>query len=165
MEVGQVFRVGVGYDIHRLVEGRRLMMGGIEIAHPRGLIGYSDADVVLHAVTDALLGAAGLPDIGELFPDNDPAYKDADSRALLADAMARVRANGLRVNNIDIIVHAEAPKLSSYKRRMADSIARLVGLPADAVSVKAKTNEGLDAVGRGEAIACTAIASLVANEK
>lgn len=136
-------------------------MGGIEIPHPKGLLGHSDADVVLHAVTDAILGAAGLPDIGDLFPDADPAYKDADSRNLLADAMEKVRTKGFVVNNIDVIVHAEAPKLTSYKRRMADSIALLLRVSADRVSVKAKTNEGLGPLGCADAIACTAVATIV----
>ena len=152
--------VGIGYDIHRLAEGRRLVVGGIEIPHPKGLVGHSDADVVLHAVTDALLGAAGLPDIGELFPDTDPAYKDADSSALLKSAMDRVRSAGFATGNIDVIVHAEAPKLSPYKRRMAEAIAALVGLSAERVSVKAKTNEGMGPLGHTDAIACTAVATV-----
>lgn len=154
-------RVGVGYDIHRLVEGRRLVMGGIEIPHAKGLLGHSDADVVLHAVTDAILGAAGLPDIGDLFPDTNPAYKDADSRELLADAMEKVRSKGFVVNNVDVIVHAEAPKLSPYKRQMAESIASLIRVSSDQVSVKAKTNEGLGPLGYADAIACTAVATIV----
>ena len=158
------FRVGIGYDIHRLADGRRLIVGGIEIEHPKGLIGHSDADVVLHAVTDALLGAAGLPDIGDLFPDTDPAFKDADSKALLRDAMERVRQKGFSACNLDVIVHAEAPKLSPYKRKMAESIAPLVGLSPDRVSVKAKTNEGMGPLGHSDAIACTAVASLTRTE-
>ncbi len=158
------YRVGIGYDIHRLVEDERLVVGGVEIPHTKGLLGHSDADVVLHAVMDALLGAAGLPDIGDLFPDSDPAHKDADSGALLTDAMERVRAAGFAVGNVDVIVHAEAPKMSPYKRRMADSIASLIGLTAADVSVKAKTNEGLGPLGLTDAIACTAIALLVRNE-
>lgn len=154
-------RIGVGYDLHRLVEGRRLIMGGIEIPHPRGLMGHSDADVVLHAITDALLGAAGLPDIGELFPDTDPAYRGADSKQLLKQAMARVHAAGYTVGNVDVIVHAEAPKLSAYKSPMAARIADLIGATPGQVNVKAKTNEGMDAVGRGEAIACTAVTLLM----
>ncbi len=153
-------RVGIGYDIHRLVEGRRLVVGGIEIDHPKGLLGHSDADVVLHAVTDALLGAAGLPDLGDLFPDTDPKYKDADSRVLLRDAMERVRARGFAPVNVDLIVHAEQPKLTPYKRRMGDSIAELIGVPAENVSVKAKTNEGMGPLGFADAIACSAVASL-----
>ena len=154
------FRVGIGYDIHRLAEGRRLVVGGIEIEHDKGLMGHSDADVVLHAVTDALLGAAGLPDIGDLFPDTDARYKDADSRLLLKDVMQRVKTKGFRAVNLDVIVHAEAPKLSPYKRKMAESIAALVGLSPDDVSVKAKTNEGMGPLGQSDAIACTAVASL-----
>ena len=161
MSVVDTVRVGVGYDIHRLVEGRRLVMGGIEVPHEKGLLGHSDADVVLHAVTDAVLGAAGLPDIGDLFPDADPAYKDADSRKLLADAMEKVRTKGFVVNNVDVIVHAEAPKLSPYKRRMAESIAALIRVSSDRVSVKAKTNEGLGPLGYADAIACTAVATIV----
>lgn len=154
------FRVGVGYDIHRLVEGRRLVVGGIEIEHSKGLIGHSDADVVLHAVIDALLGAAGLPDIGDLYPDTDGAFKDADSKALAMDAVERIRAAGFRASNIDVIVHAEAPRLSPYKARMADSIAELVGLDSGQVSVKAKTNEGMGPLGYTDAIACTAVAAV-----
>ncbi len=155
------FRVGIGYDIHRLEEGRRLVVGGIEIQHSKGLVGHSDADVVLHAVTDALLGAAGLPDIGDLFPDTDPAYRDIDSRTLLKDAMERVRAKGYAAGNLDVIVHAEAPKLSPHKAKIAESVALLIGLSPENVSVKAKTNEGMGPLGHTDAIACTAVASLV----
>lgn len=158
------YRVGIGYDMHRLADGRRLVIGGVEIEHTRGLIGHSDADVVLHAVTDALLGAAGLPDIGDLFPDTDPTYKDADSRVLLEDAMDRVRTKGFAPCNIDVIVHAETPKLSPYKARIAESIASLTGLTPERVSVKAKTSEGLGPVGQTDAIACTAVASLTGRE-
>ena len=154
-------RVGIGYDIHRLVEGCRLVLGGIEIVHEKGLVGHSDADVVLHAVTDALLGAAGLPDIGDLFPDDDPAYEDVDSRELLTDAMGKVREKGFEVCTVDAIVHAEAPKLTPHKRRIAESVASLLGLPIDSVSIKAKTNEGLGPLGHTDAIACTASASLM----
>ncbi|MFQ5414289.1 MAG: 2-C-methyl-D-erythritol 2,4-cyclodiphosphate synthase [Phycisphaerae bacterium] len=155
------FRTGIGYDIHRLVEGRRLVLGGVEIAHSKGLLGHSDADVVLHAVTDALLGAAGLPDIGDLFPDDDPAYKGADSGKLLTQAIGRIHDMGFAPNNVDVIVHAEAPKLTPHKRAMADSIAQLIGLEAGAVSVKAKTNEGMGPLGYTDAIAATAAASIV----
>ena len=153
-------RVGTGYDIHRLVEGRRLIMGGVEIPHPTGLLGHSDADVVLHAITDAILGAAGLPDIGEMFPDSDPAYLNIDSSKLLNIAMDRVRESGYGVGNIDVIVHAEAPKLSPYKSNMAGKIAETLGCSREQVSIKAKTNEGLGSVGRSDAIACTAVALL-----
>ncbi len=158
------YRVGIGYDIHRLVEDRPLVVGGVKIEHSKGLLGHSDADVVLHAVTDALLGAACLPDIGELFPDSDPSYKDADSRVLLTDVMKRICERGFVPCNLDIIVHAEAPKMSPHKRSMAESIAGLIGLSSDCVSVKAKTNEGMGPLGREDAIACTAIVSLVAKK-
>jgi len=154
-------RIGIGYDLHRLVEGRRLVLGGIEVPFAKGLLGHSDADVVLHAIADAILGAAGLPDIGELFPDTDPRYKDADSRTLLGDVERRVRDAGWAVGNLDVIVHAEKPKLSEYKRSIAESIAGLIRASADQVSVKGKTNEGLGEVGRGDAIACTAVVLLV----
>jgi 2-C-methyl-D-erythritol 2,4-cyclodiphosphate synthase len=140
------------------------MLGGIQIDHPLGLVGHSDGDAVLHAVTDAMLGAAGLPDIGDLFPDTDPAYKDVDSRQLLARAVARVRTAGYAPNNIDLIVHAEQPKLSEYKRAIAASIASLTGLDPSAVSVKAKTNEGLGPLGHADGIACTATVSIVKTE-
>ncbi len=156
------FLVGIGYDIHRLAEGRKLVLGGIEIQHTKGLVGHSDADVALHAVIDAMLGAAGLPDIGELFPDTDPTFRDVDSCALVTNVMGRIRAKGLKPCNIDLIVHAEAPKLSPYKRTIAASIAALTELEPEWVSVKAKTNEGLGPVGHGDAIACTAVVSLVA---
>lgn len=155
-------RVGIGYDIHRLEEGRRLVMGGVEIPHPTGLLGHSDADVVLHAITDAILGAAGLPDIGEMFPDTDPAHHNADSKKLLLKAMSRVQEVGFVVGNVDVVVHAEAPKLSPYKSKMAASIAEALGCTATQVSIKGKTNEGLGHLGRSDAIACTAVALLVA---
>jgi 2-C-methyl-D-erythritol 2,4-cyclodiphosphate synthase len=154
-------RVGIGYDIHRLVDGRRLVIGGVDIPHAKGLFGHSDADVVLHAVTDALLGAAGLPDIGDLFPDTDPKYENADSRDLLHHVMRRLAERGLAPANVDVIIHAEAPRLTPYKRPIAESIAGLIGIPPDRVSVKAKTNEGLGALGVADAIACTAVALLV----
>ena len=159
------FRVGIGYDIHRLGEGRRLLLGGVEIPHAKGLVGHSDADVVLHAVTDALLGAAGLPDIGDLFPDTDPKYQAADSRVLLADAMKRVNERGFAACNVDVIIHAEAPKMSPYKRRIRESIAEFVRVAPENVSVKAKTNEGMGPLGYADAIACTAVASLERVEK
>ncbi len=153
-------RVGIGYDIHRLEVGRQLLVGGVVIAHDKGLVGHSDADVVLHALTDALLGAAGLPDIGDLFPDTDPAYKDADSKKLLRDVMGRVLAKGYKPTNVDLVVHAEAPKLSPYKKKMAASIAETIGLDVADVSVKAKTNEGVGPLGHADAIACTAVAMI-----
>jgi len=151
-------RVGIGYDIHRLEEGRKLILGGVAIEFHKGLIGHSDADAVLHAVIDALLGAAGLPDIGELYPDTDPAYQDADSRELMSDTMKRLGEKGLVVGNIDLVIHAEAPRMSPHKSRVAASIAELVGVQVGQVSVKAKTNEGMGPLGMADAIACTAVA-------
>ncbi len=153
----EVYRTGIGYDIHRLVENRPLIIGGIRIEHDKGLLGHSDAYVVLHAVTDALLGAAGLGDIGDLFPDTDPAYKDIDSRILLTKVMEKLAAANYTPTNLDIIIHAEVPKMSPHKKIIAASIAELTGLPTTHVSVKAKTNEGVGPVGQAQAIACTAV--------
>ena len=153
-------RVGIGTDLHRLQAGRPLALGHVTIPHDRGSVGHSDGDVVLHALIDAIAGAAGLPDIGEMFPDSDPAYKGADSAGLLAAAMKRLAERGYAVVNVDVTIHAERPKLSPHKAAIRAEVARLLGIAVDALSVKAKTNEGVDAVGRGEAIACTAIAGL-----
>jgi len=153
-------RIGIGYDLHRIGTGRPLVLGGVRIPSAFGLLGHSDADIVLHALCDALLGAAGLGDIGELFPDTDPAWKDADSRVLLADVLKRVRVAGYAIGNADVTIHAERPKLVEHKPRIRASLAALLGLPADAVGVKATTNEGLDAIGRGEALACWAAVGL-----
>jgi len=152
--------VGIGTDLHRLAAGRRLVLGHVVTQHDKGAVGHSDGDVVLHALIDAMTGAVGLPDIGEMFPDTDPAYKDVDSSALLELVLQRVAEQGYALVNVDVTVHAEQPKLSPYKEAIRSEVARLLKLPADAVSIKAKTNEGLDAVGRGEAIACTAVAGL-----
>lgn len=149
-------RIGIGYDLHRLVAGRALVLGGVRIAHERGLLGHSDADVVLHALCDALLGAAGQPDIGELFPDSDPAWNDADSRQFVVEALTRVRTAGFEVVNVDLIIHAQQPRLGPQKERIRSAVAELLGLMPQRVGVKATTNEGLDAVGRGDAIACWA---------
>lgn len=155
-----IHRVGIGTDLHRLEAGRPLRLGGVEIPFDRGLKGHSDADVVLHAVIDAILGAAGLPDIGEQFPDTDPRHKDADSRLLLAETVKLAVGNGFAVVNVDVVIHAERPKLSAHKARIRASVADVVRIAVDRVSIKAKTNEGVDAVGRGEAIGCTAIVGL-----
>jgi len=155
-----IVRVGIGYDIHRLVEGRRLVLGGVEIPFARGLLGHSDGDVLLHAIADAMLGAAALPDIGQLFPDSDPAWEGADSRRLLAQVRRMVEERGFRVGNVDAAVHAEAPKLAAYKDALVASIADVLGLDRAAVGIKAKTHEGLGPIGRGEAIACTAVVGL-----
>lgn len=156
------FRVGQGFDIHALVEGRPLIIGGVSIPHTHGLAGHSDADVLLHAVTDALLGAAGLGDIGRHFPDTDPAYKGADSRRLLRGAYQKVRDAGWQVVNIDATVHAQAPKIGPHAPDMVANIAADLALDPAAVNIKAKTNEGLGHLGRKEGIAATVVALLAA---
>jgi 2-C-methyl-D-erythritol 2,4-cyclodiphosphate synthase len=155
-----MIRIGQGYDIHALVPDRKLMIGGVEIPHTHGLAGHSDADVLLHAITDALLGGAGLRDIGFHFPDTDAAFAGADSRGLLREAMKRVEAAGYGVLNIDSTVIAQSPKLSTYVPAMVANIAADLGLPEKDVNVKAKTNEYLDAVGRKEAIVAQAVVLL-----
>jgi 2-C-methyl-D-erythritol 2,4-cyclodiphosphate synthase len=155
------FRVGQGFDVHALVPGRRLVIGGVEIPFERGLLGHSDADVLLHAITDAILGAAALGDIGKLFPDCDDRYRDADSRVLLKAAAERVRGAGWRIENIDATVIAERPKIAPYIDAMRAAIAACCGLEAAAVSVKGKTAEKLGALGRSEGIAAQAVALLV----
>ena len=150
-------RVGIGHDTHRLVEGRPLILGGLRIDHPRGLAGHSDADVVCHAVADALLGAAGLGDIGEHYPDTDPKWRGLDSTRLLAEVVDQVRRAGWRPVNCDVIVHAQEPKLGPHKATIRANLARLLGLAESAVNVKAKTGEHVGPVGRGEAIACHAV--------
>jgi 2-C-methyl-D-erythritol 4-phosphate cytidylyltransferase/2-C-methyl-D-erythritol 2,4-cyclodiphosphate synthase len=150
-------RAGSGYDLHRLVAGRPLVLGGVTVPSVSGAIGHSDADVVCHAVTDAVLGAASLGDIGLHFPDSDPRWKDASSMDLLSRAVALVTARGFEVGNVDVTVVLEAPKLRPYIDQMRSSLAAVLGLDADRVSIKAKTNEGMDAIGRGEAIAAYAV--------
>jgi len=161
-QTAAAMRIGTGYDLHRLVEGRPLILGGVRIPYERGLLGHSDADAVCHAVTDAILGAANLGDIGRLFPDTDPRWKDANSLALLADAQARVTAAGWRVVNVDVVVIAQKPKLSPHADAIRESLASALGTSADVVAIKGKTNEGVDAIGRGEAIAVHAVALLTA---
>jgi 2-C-methyl-D-erythritol 4-phosphate cytidylyltransferase/2-C-methyl-D-erythritol 2,4-cyclodiphosphate synthase len=156
-----VTRVGTGYDLHRLVEGRPLILAGVRVPFDRGLLGHSDADIVCHAVTDAVLGAAGLGDIGRLFPDSLPQWKDADSLELLRRARRAVVAAGLLVGNVDVTVIAERPTLLPHIEAMRANLAAALGVGAAAVSVKGKTNEGVDATGRGEAMACHAVALLV----
>lgn len=154
---GIPLRVGLGHDTHRLVEGRPLILGGVRIDHPRGLLGHSDADVVLHAVADALLGAAALGDIGEHYPDTAPEWQGLDSSRLLAEVVARVARSGWSPINCDLTVHAQAPKLLAYKAALRANVARLLGLPPTAVNVKAKTGEHVGPIGRAEAISCDAI--------
>jgi len=156
-------RIGVGYDLHRLVAGRPLVLGGVRIPFEKGLLGHSDADAVCHAVTDAILGAAGAGDIGRHFPDTDPAWKDADSLVLLTRAAAIVRAGGFAVANVDVVVIAERPKLVPHLAGMCAALARALGVDDSRVSVKGKTNEGVGAEGAGDAIAVHAVA-LVARQ-
>lgn len=151
-------RVGIGYDVHRLAEGRRLVIGGVEIDHPKGLEGHSDGDVLAHAVADALLGAAGLGDIGDRFPSSDPRWKDASSLELLRQVAAAVSAAGFAVINIDSIVVAQEPGLATHRAAAAANLAAAIGVPGSAVSVKATTTDGLGFAGRGEGIAATAVA-------
>jgi 2-C-methyl-D-erythritol 2,4-cyclodiphosphate synthase len=151
-------RVGIGYDSHRFADGRKLILGGVEIPHDRGLLGHSDADAVAHALTDALLGAAGLGDIGRLFPSTDPEWRDANSLALLQNAYIRVRAAGYQFVQADITVIVEQPRLGDHMRTMEERLAEALLVPAAHVSVKAKTNEGMGWIGRGEGIAVIAVA-------
>jgi 2-C-methyl-D-erythritol 2,4-cyclodiphosphate synthase len=151
-------RAGTGYDLHRLVEGRPLIVGGVTIPSERGALGHSDADVACHAVTDAILGAACLGDIGRHFPDTEPAWKGASSLDLLSRAVSLVRERGLEVGNVDVTVVLERPKIKDHLEAMRAHLARAIGIAVDRVSIKGKTNEGLDAVGRGEAIAAHAVA-------
>ncbi|MBO9534910.1 MAG: 2-C-methyl-D-erythritol 2,4-cyclodiphosphate synthase [Solirubrobacteraceae bacterium] len=153
-------RSGIGWDSHRLVEGRPFILGGVQIDSPVGLHGHSDADVLAHAITDALLGAAGLGDIGDHFPDTDAAYAGADSIKLLEDVLGKVRALGWEVENVDTTVVAERPKLGPKKRAIAERLAEVLGLHPSAVGVKASTGEGLGFVGRGEGVAALAVAQL-----
>ena len=154
------FRIGHGYDVHKLVEGRKLIRGGAEIPHTVGLLGHSDADVLTHALMDALLGALALGDIGQLFPDNDPAYEGADSIRLLEAVMEHVRAAGYAVSNVDCTVLAQAPKLKPYIAQLRERLAAAMGVAVDQVSVKATTEEGLGFTGAKEGIAAHAVALL-----
>jgi 2-C-methyl-D-erythritol 2,4-cyclodiphosphate synthase len=150
-------RIGSGHDTHRLVEGRPLILGGVRIEHPRGLDGHSDADVVLHGITDALLGAAGLGDIGDAYPDSDPAYKDCDSGKFVTETVAKLNHLGWRIVNLDVTIFAQEPKLGPVKAAIRENVARLLGVPVADVNVKAKTGERVGHIGRGEAIGCHAV--------
>lgn len=156
------FRIGEGWDVHALVPGRALVLGGVHVPHHRGLLGHSDADALLHAITDALLGAAGLGDIGTHFPDTDERFAGADSGVLLAEALRAVQAEGFVVGNVDATVVAQAPKLAPYKAAMRERIAQLLQVPVERVNVKAKTAERLGPVGQGLSIEARAVALLVA---
>lgn len=151
-----MFKIGLGYDIHKLVENRDLIIGGVKITHEKGLLGHSDADVLIHAIIDALLGAAGLSDIGTLFPDTDPKYKDADSIILLKNVVELIKKKGYKINNIDTNIIAQAPKMMPYIPKMKDVLAKVLDLDIDNISIKAKTKEKLDAVGEKLAIEANA---------
>ena len=153
-------RIGHGYDVHRLVEGRDLILGGVKIDYEKGLLGHSDADVLLHAVSDALLGAAGLGDIGRHFPDTDPKYKGADSLELLREVYRKISEKGYRVGNIDVTMVAQRPKLKDFIPQMQENIAAAVGVTPDRVNVKATTEERLGFTGTGEGMSCHAVCLL-----
>ncbi|HZX28533.1 MAG TPA: 2-C-methyl-D-erythritol 2,4-cyclodiphosphate synthase [Telluria sp.] len=155
------FRIGTGYDCHALVEGRKLVLGGVTIPHKLGLLGHSDADALLHAIIDALLGAAALGDIGKHFPDTDPMFAGADSRTLLREVASRVLATGYTIGNVDATIIAQAPKMAPHIAQMVSRIAEDIGVSPQQVNIKAKTNEKLGYLGREEGIAAEAVALLV----
>ncbi len=159
------YRIGIGTDIHRVVEGRKLMLGGVYLPYPGGLAGHSDGDVALHAIIDALLGAAGMGDIGAFFPDTDDMWKDIDSKELLYIVKDKLQEKGWRVINIDLTIHAEQPKLGPVKGQIKRCIAGLLGIDFTVVNVKAKTNEGIGEIGEGQAMAATAVAMLEAGAR
>jgi len=152
-----MFRVGSGHDSHRLEPGHPLILGGVRIDYPKGLVGHSDADAVLHAVTDALLGAVGLGDIGDAYPDTDPRWKGADSRLFLTETVAKLRELGWKTVNADVTIFAQEPKLGPVKAAIRDNLADMLGVSPDRVNVKAKTGERVGHIGRGEAIGCHAV--------
>lgn len=155
-------RSGIGYDLHRLAAGRKLILGGVEVPFDKGPVGHSDGDVVSHAICDALLGAAGLGDIGAHFPDSDPKWKGASSLVFLETVRGMLQAHGLRISHIDAVIIAEKPKLGPHFPAMRAALARALAIQPEQINLKAKTNEGMDAIGRGEAIAAQAIATLEA---
>lgn len=155
-------RVGIGYDSHRLVEGRLLRLGGVLVPHDKGLQGHSDGDVLLHAIADALCGAAGLPDIGQLFPDTDQKWKDADSRELLKSIARRVAQEGWRIGNVDAVLIAQQPKIAPYVAAIRQSIAETLSVSPSSVNVRGKTAEKMGALGAGEGMACHAVCLLLA---
>ena len=157
----QKFRIGLGYDIHRLVEGRELIIGGVKITHEKGLLGHSDADVLVHAIIDGMLGALALDDIGTLFPDTDAKYKDADSLVLLAHVYEKIKKEGYLINNIDSNIIAQNPKMMPYIPKMKEALASLLQISPSDISIKAKTKEKLDAVGESRAIEANAVVMLI----
>lgn len=156
----QKYRIGSGYDIHRLVDGRELIIGGVKITHEKGLLGHSDADVLVHAIIDALLGALALDDIGTLFPDTDPKYKDADSVVLLKHVLEKVKEKGYKISNIDSNIVAQSPKMMPYIPKMKEILAGVMNISHEDISIKAKTKEKLDAVGESRAIEANAVVML-----
>ena len=154
-------RVGMGYDVHRLAQGRELILGGVKIPFEKGLLGHSDADVLVHALMDAMLGAAALGDIGKHFPDSDPRYKDASSMGLLAEVVKLLQLADYQVNNVDVTVVAQAPKLAEYIPAMRLNLAEVLGTSVDDISIKATTTEGLGFTGTGEGIASYAVCSII----
>ena len=155
------FRIGLGHDIHALVEGRELWLGGVKIPYHLGLKGHSDADALIHAIMDAMLGALALGDIGCLFPDSDSTYKGISSMKLLGEVMKKVVAKGFAVNNIDCMIHCEKPKIAPHRAAMVETLSAALQIDADRISIKAGTNEGFDAVGQGMAISCQAVVMLI----
>lgn len=153
-------KTGIGYDVHRLAAGRKLIIGGVDIPHEKGLLGHSDADVLVHAVIDAILGAAGLGDIGEHFPDTDARYKGADSLTLLSAVSQKIKERGLAVYHLDTVIIAEAPKLKNYKPTMRSHIARVLGVSEETINIKATTEEGMGFTGTKEGMAAWAVATL-----
>jgi len=158
------YRIGFGYDIHRLVDGRKLFIGGVEIPYIQGLLGHSDADVLLHAICDALLGAVAEGDIGQHFPDTDPQYHGISSRELLKTVYSLIRKKNFLINNVDTVVIAQEPILSPFKKQMQEAIAGILNIKEDSVNIKAKTNEGLGEIGRKEAIAAYAVVTVISKE-
>ena len=154
-------RIGIGYDIHRLAEERKLFLAGVDIPYVKGLLGYSDGDVVLHAVSDAILGALSLGDIGRHFPNTDPQYKDIPSAKILKKVLELTAQKKFSVNNVDTVIIAEEPKLFPFKERMTEELAGILGIEKDRVNIKATTNEGVGSIGRGDAIAAYAVVTLV----
>lgn len=152
--------IGIGYDIHRFKKNRQLILGGVRIKHKKGLDGHSDADVITHAVMDALLGAAGLPDIGHFFPNTDPKYKNISSLLLLQKVIAELKKKKLKANNIDIMIIAEEPKIYPYIRKIKNNYSKILKLPTKRIGIKATTNEGLDFIGKKQGLACIAVASI-----
>ncbi len=161
---GKTMRIGMGYDVHKLVENRKLILGGVEIPYELGLLGHSDADVILHAIMDALLGAAGLGDIGKFFPDDDMAFKDADSIELLKEVGKKLNENGYEIGNIDGTIIAQRPKLAPYKDQMEKNVADALNIDVSQVCIKATTEEGMGFTGEGKGISSQAIALLVSRK-